>query len=263
VRSTEKPQRGVTAQATSTTATMPPSKGAQAGSTRPRDVDSAVRQPEPVITPTQEAASGTVPTMETAGVPEAPPSKTDPRPSAPTTSIWPNPPPIPPSIKMDDEEAATASHDPVYSVADTSDSVSKKDERTNTFEIPMVLFPAFAFGLVVLGFGIRFTMKHAAARRVQEIVHTAAVVKPTHNYAKPSGNGPADEPTNFGEDDFLTFVSAVGGSGSLERIVTSVHSGNSIGAREAKLARLREDIGQRLGWAEPERPYSSRQRLAS
>jgi hypothetical protein len=263
VRSTEKPQQSVTAQATPTTATMPSTNRAQAGSARPRDIDSEARQPKPVITPTHEAASGTVPTMETAAVPEAPPSKTDLRPPAPTTSIWPDPPPVPTSIKMDDEEAATASRDPVYSVADSSDSVSRKDERTSTFEIPMVLFPAFAFGLVVLGFGIRFTMKHAAARRVQKIVHTAAVVKPTHNYAKPSGNGPADEPPNFGEDDFQTFVSAVGGGGPLERIVSSVHSANDIGAREAKLARLREDIGQRLGWAEPQQHYPSRQKLAS
>jgi hypothetical protein len=29
------------------------------------------------------------------------------------------------------------------------------------------------------------------------------------------------------------------------------------------LARLREDIGQRLGWAEPEQQHLSRQKLAS
>jgi hypothetical protein len=264
VRSTEKRPQGVTSQTTSTTAAMPSTNGAQAGSTGPGDIDSSVRQREPVITPTQETASGRVPTMEAeAAVPEAPPSKADPRPPAPTTSIWPDPPPISPSVKMDDDEAPTASHDPVYSVADTSDSVSRKDERTSTFEIPIVLFPAFAFGLVVLGFGLPFVMKHAAARRAQEIVHIAAVTIPTHDYAKPSGNGLADEPPNFGEDDFQTFVSAVGGSGSLERIVSSVHSGNGIGAREARLARLREDIGQRLGWAEPEQQHSSRQKLAS
>ena len=194
---------------------------------------------------------------------KSPPSKADPRPPAPTTSIWPDPPPIPASVKFDDEEAATASHDPVYSVADTSDSVSRKDERTSTFEIPIVLFPAFAFGLVVLGFGLRFVMKRAAARRAQEIVHTEAVTTPTYDYAKPSGNGPADEPTNFGEDDFQTFVSAISGRGPLERIVRSVHSPDDIGVREARLAQLREDIGQRLGWAEPQQQHSSRQKLAS
>ena len=264
VRSTEKRPQGVTSQTTLTTAAMPSTNGAQAGSTGPRDIDSSVRQPEPVITPIQGPASSTVPTMETAAtVPEAPPYKADLRPPAPTTSIWPDPPPIPPSVKMDDDEAATASHDPVYSVADTSDSVSRKDERTSTFEIPIVLFPAFAFGLVVLGFGLRFVMKHAAARRAQEIVHTEAVTTPTHDHAKPSGNGLTDEPPNFGEDDFQTFVSAVSGREPSERIVRSVHSANDIGVREARLAQLRQDIGQRLGWAEPEQQHSSRQKLAS
>jgi hypothetical protein len=264
VRSTEKRPQGAISQTTSTTAAMPSTNGAQAGSTRPRDIDSSVRQPEPVITPTQEPASGRVPTIKTAAaVPEAPPSKADPRPPVPTTSIWPDPPPIPASVKFDDEEAATASHDPVYSVADTSDSVFRKDERTSAFEIPIGLFPAFAFGLVVLGFGLRFTMKHAAARRAQEIVRTEAVTTPTRDYAKPFDNGLADEPPNFGEDDFQTFVSAVGGRGPLERIVRSVHSADDIGVREARVARLREDIGQRLGWAEPEEQHSSRQKLAS
>jgi hypothetical protein len=152
----------------------------------------------------------------------------------------------------------------MYSVAaDTSDNVSRKDERTSWFDIPIGLFPAFAFGLVVLGFGLRLLMKRAAARRAQEIVHTEAVTTPTHDYARPSGNGLADESTNFSEDEFQTFVSAVGGRGPLERIVRSVHPPSDIGAREARLARLCEDIGQRLGWAEPEQQYSSRQKLAS
>jgi len=202
--------------------------------------------------------------MEAAGaVPEVPPFKADPRPPAPTTSIWPDPPPIPPSVKVDHEERASESSELVYSASDTSGSVSGSDERPSTFDIPIVLFPAFAFGLVVLAFGLRFLRKRAAACHAQEIVHTEAVTTLAHNYAKPSGGGLADEPTNFGEDDFQTFVSALGGNGPLERIVRSVHPPSAIDAREAKLARLREDIGQRLGWAEPELQHSSRQKLAS
>jgi hypothetical protein len=264
VRSSEKRPQGVTARTMSTTAAMPSTNGAQAGSTGPREIDSSARQPEPVVTPTQESAYGTVPAMQVAAaVPEVPSSDADPRPTAPTTSIWPDPPPIPPSVKADDAGAAAASHDPVYSVADASDSVSRKEERTSTFDIPIGLFPAFAFGLVVLCFGLRFLMKRAADRRAQEVGHTEAVTTTTHDYAKPSGNGLADEPTNFAEDDYKTFVSAVSGRGPLERVVRSVHSANDICAREARLAQLREDIGQRLGWAEPEQQYSSRQKLAS
>jgi hypothetical protein len=189
--------------------------------------------------------------------PETPLPDADPRPTAPTT-IWPDPPPIQPLVKADEGEAVTASPDPAYSVADASDSVSREDERTSTFDIPIGIFPALAFGLVVIGFGLRFLMRRAAARRAQEIVHTEGITTPTHDYAKPSGDGLTDEPANFGEDDFRTFVSAVGGSATLERIVRSVHSPNDM--REARLARLREDIGQRLGWAEPELEHSSRQK---
>jgi hypothetical protein len=103
----------------------------------------------------------------------------------------------------------------------------------------------------VLFFGLRSVMKHAAAHRTQEIVHTEAVTPLNHDYAKPSGNRLADDPPRFGEDDFQTFVSAVSGRGPLERIVRSVQSANDIGVREARLAQLRKDIGQRLGWAEP------------
>jgi hypothetical protein len=237
---------------------VPSTDVSQTGSTGLRNVDTtAVRQPEPVFTAPQEPASGTMPTMQAAAAaPDTPSFEADPRPTAPTTTIWPDPPAIPASIKADD---AIASHDPVYPVADTSDSVSRKDERTNTFDNPIELFPAFAFGLVVLGFGLRFLMKRAAARRAQEIVHTEAVTTPTHDYVKPSGNGLADEPTNFREDNFQSFASAVNGGGPLD----SVHFASDIGAREARLAQLREDIGQRLGWAEPEQQHSSRQRLAS
>ena len=147
---------------------MPPTNVGQIRPTGPRDINSSPRQPEPVVAATDEPASGNVPTMRVAAAgPETPLSAADPRPTAPTTPIWPDPPPIPPSVQADDAGAATASPDPAYSVADASDSVSGKDERTSTFDIPIGLFPAFAFGLVVLGFGLRFLMICAAARRAQ------------------------------------------------------------------------------------------------
>jgi hypothetical protein len=264
VRSVERQLQDVTVQTSPPNAAKPPTNVGQLRPTGPRDIDSSARQPEPVVAATDEPTSGNVPTMRVAAAgTETPLSAADPRPSAPTTPIWPDPPPIPPSVQADNAGAATASPDPAYSVADASDGVSRMDERTSTFGIPIGLFPALAFGLVVLGFGLRFLMRRAAARRAQEIAHTEAITTPTHDYAKPSGDGLTDEPTNFGEDDFQKFVSAVGGSGTLERIVRSVHSPNDIGAREARLARLREDIGQRLGWAEPELEHSLRQKLAS
>jgi hypothetical protein len=203
-----------TAQTTLTTAAMPSTDVGQAGSTGPRNIDGSAGQPLPVSTATQEPASGTVPAMQVAAaVPDAPSSDADRRPTAATAPIWPDPPPIPPSVQAEDAGAATASHDSMYSVAaDTSDNVSRKDERTSWFDIPIGLSPAFAFGLVVLGFGLRLLMKRAAARRAQEIVHTEAVTTPTHDYARPSGNGLADESTNFSEDEFQTFCFSGGRS---------------------------------------------------
>jgi hypothetical protein len=213
---------------------------------------------------TQESAFGTVPSTQAAAAgPEAPSADANPRPTPPTTVIWPDPPPTPSLVKADDPGAATPSHDPAYSVAGTSDGISRKYERTSAFDIPIAIFPAFAFGLVVLGFCLRFLMKHAAARRAQEIDYAEGGTTPTDDYAKPAGNGLADEATSVGEDDFGSFVSAVSGRGPLERIVRSVHSTNEIGVREARLAQLREDIGQRLAWAEPEQQHTSRQKLAS
>jgi hypothetical protein len=264
VRSVERQPQEATVQTNSPNAAMPLTNVGQIRPTGPRNIDNTARQPEPIVAATDEPASGNVPTMEVAAAgPETPLSAADPRPTAPATPIWPDPPPIPPSVQADNAGAATASPEPAYSVADASDGVSRRDERTSTFDIPIGLFPALAFGLVVLGFGLRFLMRRAVARRAQEVVRTEAITTPTHDYAKPSGDGLTDEPTNFGEDDFQTFVSAVGGSGTLERIVRSVHAPNDIGAREARLARLREDIGQRLGWAEPELERSSRRKLAS
>jgi hypothetical protein len=164
-------------------------------------------------------------------------------------------------MKVDNAEAATVSRDPVHSVALTSNDLSRKDERTSTHNVPITLFPVVAFGLVVLAFGFRFLTKHAAARRAQQDDDTRAITTPSNDLARPGGNGLADEAANGGEDDFESVVSASAGRGPLDRIIRS--SANDVGAREARLAQLREDIGQRLGWAKPEQQHSARQRLAS
>ena len=128
----------------------------------------------------------------------------------------------------------------------------------------MAIFPALALGLVVIGLGVRFLMRGSAAGRTQKVDNTRAAVTILDNdHIGSSDNRPADEPTSFGEDDFLSFVSAVSGRGPLERIVGSVYSANEVSGREARLAQLREDIGQRLGWAKPTQQYPPKQKLAS
>src|SRR5262249_33840394 len=144
VRSVERQPQDMTVQTSSPDAAMPQTNGGQVRSTRPRDIGSSAQQPEPVIPAREEPASGTVPTMQVAAAgSEIPLSEGEPRPTAPTT-IWPDPPPIQPLVKAEDAGATPASPDTAYSVADASESISKKDEQTSRFDIPIGLFPAFA-----------------------------------------------------------------------------------------------------------------------
>jgi hypothetical protein len=179
-----------------------------------------------------------------------------------TAVVWPDPPPIASSVTSREVNAATLDA-PVKLVSDTTASVAQNGERNSKAEIPMAIFPALALGLVVIGLGVCFLMKGSAAGRTQKVDNTGAVTILDNHHIGPSDNRPADKPTSFGEDDFLSFVSAVSSGGRLDRIVGSVYSANEISGREARLAQLREDIGQRLGWAKPMQQYQSKQKLAS
>ena len=164
--------------------------------------------------------------------------------------VWPDPPPfvqIAPSVNAGRAIAVTEPDNHAVAVSDTTESVAKNDGQTSKFEIPVATFPALAIGLVVIGFGVRFLVKYSAARSAQTIDHTEAVtIIPDDDHIKSSHNRSADDETaNFGEDDFGSFVSAVGGGGPLP-IVGSVHP--TISAREARLAKLFDDVHQHLGW---------------
>jgi hypothetical protein len=260
VRSIEKQPRDVSIPTTPTTADVPSRHVGQIGSAG-RDIDSELSQPYTVVAAAEESVLGAVQsTQGDAAAPEAPSSDSSVGPAVPTV-VWPDPPPIRPSMKANDAEGATALRDPVYSVALTSDDLSRGDERTSTHNVPITLFPVVAFGLVVLAFGFRFLTKHAAARRAQQDDDTRAITTLSNDLAKPVGNGLADEAANGAEDDFESFVSASTGLGPLDRIIRS--SANDVGAREARLAQLREEIGQRLGWAKPVQQHSAGLRVAS
>jgi hypothetical protein len=274
-RSSEKQPPHATAQTTSANAAMPSTNGEQFGSTGAHDNDRSSGQPEPSTAAIQEPASSTT-SSGSASQPSPPENRqaaTAPQenalsdangqPTVPTAVVWPDPPPITRSVNAGEAIAATASDDPAYPVSDTTDSVSRNGERTSTFEIPIAIFPAFAFGLVVIGFAVRFLTKDAAPRPAQEVDQTAAVATLDDDHVKSLETRLAEEPTSFGADDLQSFVSAVSSRGPLERKVGSVHPANEISAREARLAQLREDIGQRLGWAEPTRQYPSKQKVAS
>ena len=263
VRSSEKQPQQATTQTTSTGAAVPSTSAGQIGSAVTNGIDGPLGQAEPSTNAIQGPASNTVPNRS-ASQPSPPANRqaaTALRENASSdangqltvpTAVWPDPPPITPTVNAGEAIAATASDDPVYPVTDTTDSVSRNGERNSTFEIPIAIFPTFAFGLVVIVFAVRFLTKDAAPRPAQEVDQTAAVTTPDDDHIKSPENRLAEEPTSFGEGDFQSFVSAV-----------SSRPANEISAREAKLAQLREDIGQRLGWAEPTRQYSSKKKVAS
>jgi hypothetical protein len=81
-----------------------------------------------------------------------------------TTAVGlPDPPPMPPSVTTRATNTASVNA-PMNPVSDITDSVAGNGERTSKFEIPIIIFPGLAFGLVVIGFGIREIMRDSESR---------------------------------------------------------------------------------------------------
>ena len=81
-----------------------------------------------------------------------------------TTSVaLPDPPPMPPSVTTRATNMASVNA-PMNPVSDITVSVAGNGERTSKFEIPIMIFPGLAFGLVVIGFGIREIMRDSESR---------------------------------------------------------------------------------------------------
>ena len=181
--------------------------------------------------------------------------------TATTAVVWPDPPPMAPSVTPREANAAAvdAAMNPV---SDTTDSAVRNDERTGKFEIPIIIFPALAIGLVVVGFGARLVIKDSAARRAQTVDHTEAVTISYEDYAGSSDTQRADGSASLGEDDSQSFVSAVSGHAPSDSTIGSVQLTNEISRREAKLARLREDIDRRLRWPEPTHERAPKEKVA-
>src|SRR5262249_53140600 len=272
VRSSERPTQRAMAETTSTGA-VPSTSTRQIGSAVTSEFDGPSGQLEPSTNAVQNSASNTVPNrsasqsapqenIQSAALQGNASSDASGQMTATTSVVWPDPPPMDPSVTPR-EANATALDAPVNPVSDTTDNMARNGERTNKSEIPIAIFPALAFGLVVIGLGVRFLVRNSAAGPTQKVDNTEAVTILDNDHVRSSDNRPTAEPTSFGKDDFLTFVSAVSGRGPLDRIVGSVYSANDVSGREARLARLREDIGQRLGWAKPTQQYPSKQKVAS
>ena len=149
-----------------------------------------------------------------------------------------------------------------HAVSDTTDSVTRDGQRTSKFEIPVAIFPAFAIGLVVIGFGVRLLMKVSAARGTQTIDYTGAVtIMPDDDHIRLSDGRSVDEATNFGEDDFESSVCPVSDRRPSTTTPGSIRP--TISAREARLVQLFDDIHQRLGWDGSTQWHPPKQKVAS
>jgi hypothetical protein len=178
--------------------------------------------------------------------------------TAPTAAIWPDPPPVP-SINAR-EVNAVAANVPWDPASDTTDSAARIGERTSEFEIPILVFPALAIGLVVIGFGARLVIKDAGTRRTQTVDRTEAGTISDQSNDERLDNRRADGTRE--EDNFQSFVSAVSGHGPLQNTPGPIQATNDISAREARLAQLRKDVDRRLRWPEPTRARPPKQKVA-
>lgn len=194
VRSSEKQPQRATAQSSSADAAVPSTSAGQTGSSAAHNVDGSSGQVEPPTNEIHDPASNTVPNGSASQAapqenmqPPAPQENAsyDARShaTAPTPVIWPDPPPMAPSVIAREANAA-AVNAPVDPVSDTADSVARNGERTSTFEIPIIIFPALAIGLVVIGFGARIVIKDSTARRAQTVDHTEAATISYENHAE-------------------------------------------------------------------------------
>jgi hypothetical protein len=273
VRSSEKTPREATAQTTSTGAAVSSTNAVQIGSTVPHNIDKSSGQfkaptsaiQDPALDTASNGSASRTPShgdIQARALPGDASSNASGQATTTTAVVWPDPPPIAPSVTPR-EANAVALDASINLVSETADGAARDGEPISKVEIPIAIFPALALGLAVIGLLVRFLMKDSAAGRAQEVDNTGAVTILDDDHIKSSDNRPADEPTGFGEDDFLSFVSAVSGRGPLDQIVSSVSSASDVSEREARLAQLRDEIGQRLGWAEPTQQYPSQQKVAS
>jgi hypothetical protein len=259
VRSSEKQPQHATARTTSTAAAVSSTRAGQISSGVTSGIDGTSGQLESSTNATQDPASNTVPNSSASAPQEniQPPalrgnasSDASGRATATTAVVWPDPPPVAPSVTP--REANAAAVDALMNpVSDTADSVVGNGEQASKFEIPIAVFPALAIGLLVIGFGLRLIMKDSPARRAQTIDHTVAAPISDDDHIKLSDDRPADGSAILKGDDFQSFVSAISDQASSKSALRSVQLTNEISRREAKLARLRDDIDRCLGWAEP------------
>ena len=268
---TQQPQRA-TAQTMSADAAVPLTSAGQTNSIADRDIRDPSRQVETSTKAIQDPVSNTTPNNSAPQIapPEstiltAPQGRTSSGPgvgaTTPTAVVWPDPPPTAPAIKVREADAMPTDADPDPVSGDTDNAVANGD-RTGKFEIPIIVFPALAIGLVVIGFGIRLVRKDAGAHRAQIVDGTEADTIADQGQDEWFNDRRAYSST-IEEHDLQSFVRAVSGHGPSENTAAPVQTTNHISTRQARLAQLREDIDRRLRWSFPAEAQQQRQHVTS
>jgi hypothetical protein len=267
VRSFEKQSQHATAP--STDAAVPSTSAGQIGPTAARDIDGPSRRVELPTKAIRDHASNTIPNRSASQVApredtELPASResasfdTGVQPTAPNAVVWPDPPPMAAAINPGEADAAAADAalDPVPHDANSAGS---NGERTSTSEIPILIFPALAIGLVVIAFGTRLIVKGTGVRHAPIIEGTEADAIADQSLHELLNNQRADS-SILEEGDFESFAT-VSGRGPSENLVGTAQTTHEISTREARLTQLREDIDRRLRWQEPTQARQQRQKV--
>jgi hypothetical protein len=252
VRSSEKQPQQAMPQTTSADAGVRSTSTGQTGSTAAHNISGPSRQVETSTKAIKDRVSATIPyssasqiaPRENSVLPasqERTSFDTGVEATVPTAI---DPPPMAPTVKAREANAmaADAALDPVSGNADTA---APNGDRTSKFEIRIIVFPALAIGLVVVGFGTRLILKDAGARRVQIVEDTEADTIADQSQDEWFNDRRAYSSTHE-EHDFQSFVRAVSGRGPLENTAAPVQTTDEISTRQARLAQLREDIDRRL-----------------
>ena len=269
---TQQPQHA-TAQTTSADTAVPSTSAGQTDFSADRDIRGPSRPVETSTKAIQDPVSNTTPNNSASQIapredtiPPASQERTSSGPgveaTTPTAVVWPDPPPTAPAIKVREADAmpTDAALDPV-SVSGNTDNAAPNGDRTSKFEIPIIVFPALAIGLVVIGFGTRLVRK-AGAHRAQIVEGTEADTIADQGQDEWFNDRRAYSST-IEEHDLQPFVRAVSGHGPSEHTPAPVQTTSDISTRQARLAQLREDIDRRLRWSFLAEAQQQRQHVTS
>lgn len=260
VRAFDTPAQHATAQASSRNGAALPIRGSKGAQTaagtiapEPRAKMSSVRPtPEPVPNTVQnQTADQSAPAETIAATPVgASQESTSTEPSVQVAAapppVWPDPPTTA-AIKVQEANAETAD---VRVDLVSDDGSARSGEQAKNFGMPMIVFPVLALGLVVVGIGSRVVLKNAAS-------HRACTVEGAETDATPGPTRPKRRADQYQsgfiqeEQELHSSISAVSDREPFEATSGANELLDDISLREAKLARLRDDIDRRLRRQEP------------